>query len=75
MRHNTPSTSTMLSTQHSVPSGKNNPSLRNQKTIKPKQPSPILTRQRAKANLQSSISDSDSDSDSSLSKQVQFMQE
>ena len=49
--------------------------MRYQKTIKQIQHSPILTRQRANANLQPSISDSDSDSDSSLSKQVQFMQE
>ena len=65
----------MLSTQHSVPSGKNNSNLRNQKTIKQIQRSPILTRQRENANLQPSIGDSDSDSNSSLSKQVQFMQE
>ena len=60
---------TMLSTQQKKPNA------RNQKTAKPKQRSPILTRQRAKENYPPAISDSDSDSDTSLSKQVQFVQE
>ena len=60
----TPSPNTMLSTQQKKPNS------RNQKTAKPKQRSPILTRRRAKENYPPAISDSDSDSDTSLSKQV-----